>query len=261
MHRVLGSGAGAAHAGIGWEQHHGAGRGGSAAHASHHGGHAGSGGSHGGGTRSSGRGAVQRLAGEDDGALLSHSHFDSDRLHGPGYPHSYYSVGAGGGGAAIAGGGGAGGVADLDGTGSGTGGGAGAFAPVLRVHPDVLSQLELMLEGVYHESVSTSMRILEMSRVLRTKQELLELQNSGRRNALLGMSLKVAVLGVSLSAATFVTSAFGANLASGLEGVPGLLWLAAAASATMGAATYRYFDATIIRSSPAQAYARRRRRR
>lgn len=128
---------------------------------------------------------------------------------------------------------------------------------VLRVSHDALSHLELMLESVYHLSAETTMNIVELSRTLKNKQDLLELQQSNFRNYILSVSLRMSVLGVAVSTATFVTSAFGMNLPSALEGVPGLFYVATGTSALLGVYFYRLVDRFLIRSSPTQQYARR----
>ena len=136
-------------------------------------------------------------------------------------------------------------------------------ALLLRIAPDVLSQLELMLEGVFHSASETVVGLVELARSLRSKLDIVELQQSTLRNELLGLSLRISALGVSLSAATFVTSAFGMNLPSGLEsgaagsGTPVLFLAVTAVSTVVGLSTFRAFNAFTHRGSPAAAHARR----
>lgn len=73
---------------------------------------------------------------------------------------------------------------DHGGIGGPSAGGAASVAglpPILQVPPDSLSQLELMLEGVYHQAAETVVQVVELSRSLRSKTELLELQQSNYR--------------------------------------------------------------------------------
>lgn len=150
------------------------------------------------------------------------------------------------------------------GAGVGGGGGAGGPAaglglpPILQVPSDSLSQLELMLEGVYHHAAETVVHVVELSRALRSKTELVTAQQSTHRNILLSLSLRLSVLTVSISSASLITSALGMNLASGLDGSsPPLFWAAVGASLGAGAATYRAFDRLMSSSNPATAYAKR----
>ena len=133
-----------------------------------------------------------------------------------------------------------------------TGGGVpdGRLPQILRVSPDALSQLELMLESVFHSAAETHLATTELSRSLAAKQDLLDLQQSNYRNSLLNLSLQVSVIAVSISSATLVTSAFGQNLTSGLEGTAGAFALASAASAALGLAVYRAFRKYVEARSP-----------
>ena len=53
---------------------------------------------------------------------------------------------------------------------------------MLHVSADSLSALELMLESLYHMSAEANMQCGELLRAIKTKQELLELQQSNYRN-------------------------------------------------------------------------------
>lgn len=128
---------------------------------------------------------------------------------------------------------------------------------ILRVSPDALSQLELMLESVYHRAAELNMEAVELGRTIRNKQDLLELQQSNYRNFILSVNLRMSVLSVSIASATFVTSAFGANLISGIEAVPGGLWGVTAVSGMAGWYIFRSLYRATISSSPTAAYARR----
>ena len=141
--------------------------------------------------------------------------------------------------------------------GSGSGHANPGLPAVLRVPADALSQLELMLESVYHQSAETVVSVVELSRALRSKTELLELQQSNYRNYLLSISVRLSVLTVSISTAALITSGFGMNLHSGLETTPGLFWAAVGISAGAGAYCYRWFDKWSTKANPATSYARR----
>lgn len=128
--------------------------------------------------------------------------------------------------------------------------------PILRINAEILSQLELMLESCLHRCTETSTHVIEMSRSLTSKQNLLELQGSQQRNHILGLSLRISVISASISCATFITSLFGMNLISGMENTPGAFAATAAATAVLGATVYRAFDG-LVASGATTAQARR----
>ena len=57
----------------------------------------------------------------------------------------------------------------------------------------------------------------------------------------------VSASSVALSSGTFITSAFGQNLVSGLEHVPGLLFASVLGSACLGAGVYRKLDSMLTK--------------
>ena len=128
---------------------------------------------------------------------------------------------------------------------------------VLDISSDALSQLELMLESVYHMAAETNMLLVEMGRTVRAKQDLLELQQSNYRNWILSATLRMTVLSVSFTTATFITSAFGQNLFSGLEHIPGLFYLVTGCSGLVGYSVYRYIDHHTLNSSPTRPIGQR----
>jgi hypothetical protein len=130
---------------------------------------------------------------------------------------------------------------------------------VLEISNDGITQLELMLESVYHTAAEINMQTMELGRSIRTKQELLELQQSNYRNFILSASLRMSVISVALTSATFVTSAFGQNLSSGLmlEGTPGLLFVMTASSGALGYWVYNQMNRFVQSGSPTAAAARR----
>lgn len=130
---------------------------------------------------------------------------------------------------------------------------------VLEISNDGITQLELMLESVYHTAAEINMQTMELGRSIRTKQELLELQQSNYRNFILSASLRMSVISVALTSATFVTSAFGQNLSSGLaiEGMPGLLFAMTAGSGALGFWVYNQMHRFVQSGSPTAAAAKR----
>jgi hypothetical protein len=130
---------------------------------------------------------------------------------------------------------------------------------VLEISNDGITQLELMLESVYHTAAEINMQTMELGRSIRTKQELLELQQSNYRNFILSASLRMSVISVALTSATFVTSAFGQNLSSGLaiEGTPGLLFAMTAGSGALGFWVYNQMHRFVQSGSPTAAAAKR----
>jgi hypothetical protein len=119
--------------------------------------------------------------------------------------------------------------------------------------------MELMLESVHQLAAETNESAAELARKIRTKQELLALQQSNNRNFILSFTLRMSVMSVALSSGTFITSAFGQNLAIGfgLESMPGSLALATAASVALCVGVYRQLDKLQTKNSPTQAAARR----
>lgn len=136
-------------------------------------------------------------------------------------------------------------------------GGDGAFPEILRISPDTLSQLELMLESVYHRAAASTIAAVELSRSLGNKQDLLDLQTSNYRNYLLSVSLRMSMISVAVAFATFFSSAFGMNLTSGLEQLPYAFIGVSAVSAASGAYLYRLIDRLTVRNSPTKRHARR----
>lgn len=130
-------------------------------------------------------------------------------------------------------------------------------AEILRISPDTLSQLELMLESVAHRAAATTIAAVELSRTLQVKQDLLELQQSNLRNYLLSVSLRMSMVGVAVSMATFTTSVFGMNLATGIEEVPIALPVVTCLSLLMGGILYRAIDKTVTSSSPTVKHSKR----
>jgi uncharacterized membrane protein YgcG len=128
---------------------------------------------------------------------------------------------------------------------------------ILDIPSDSLSQLELMLESVYHAAAETNMQLVEMGRTVKAKQDLLEIQQSNYRNWILSATLRLSLLSVSLTSGAFVTSAFGQNLVSGLEGVPGLLWGVTAGGVGLGFGMYRFLDRHTLSSSPTRPMGQR----
>ena len=130
---------------------------------------------------------------------------------------------------------------------------------VLEISNDGITQLELMLESVYHTAAEINMQTMELGRSIRTKQELLELQQSNYRNFILSASLRMSVISVALTSATFVTSAFGQNLSSGLaiESMPGLLFAMTAGSGALGFWVYNQMHQFVQSGSPTAAAAKR----
>jgi hypothetical protein len=141
--------------------------------------------------------------------------------------------------------------------GGGGGGVDGAFPEILRISPDTLSQLELMLESVYHRAAASTIAAVELSRSLGNKQDLLDLQTSNYRNYLLSVSLRMSMISVAVAFATFFSSAFGMNLTSGLEQLPYAFIGVSAVSAASGAYLYRLIDRLTVRNSPTKRHARR----
>lgn len=63
---------------------------------------------------------------------------------------------------------------------------------ILRsISADALSQLELMLESVYHQAAEVNVQTVEMARTIKTKQDQLELQQSNYRNWILTVTLQM----------------------------------------------------------------------
>lgn len=131
-----------------------------------------------------------------------------------------------------------------------------SLPPILRVSPDALSQLELMLESIYHKAAETTMNVVELSRTLKNKQELLELQQSNYRNFVLSVSLRMGIVSASVSLATFLTSAFGMNLVSGLESNKYAFPLVAATSTAVGVYVYSWVAKQTWSNSPTRKYAK-----
>ena len=142
---------------------------------------------------------------------------------------------------------------------AGGGGGSWDDSPVpsvLRIDAEVLSQLELMLESCLHKCTETQTHVLEMSRSLASKQDLLELQGSQARNNILVQSLRISVISASISCGTFLTSVFGMNLLSGAETAPGAFAAVVATSAMLGVTAFLTFD-SLAKGGASTAQARR----
>jgi len=132
-----------------------------------------------------------------------------------------------------------------------------SIPPILRVSPDALSQLELMLESIYHRAAENTMNIAELSKTLSNKQDLLELQQSNYRNFILSISLRMSIIGAASAVGTFVTSAFGMNIANGLENNRSAFFVVTGVSIACGFYVYQAVSRLILTNSPTKQYARR----
>lgn len=129
--------------------------------------------------------------------------------------------------------------------------------PILRVPQDALSQLELMLESIWHRAAENTMNIAELSKTLSNKQDLLELQQSNYRNFILSVSLRMSIIGVAASLGAFLTSAFGMNIANGLEDSQTAFWFLSGMSVGVGIYVYERVNKLIQNNSPTVQHARR----
>jgi hypothetical protein len=134
---------------------------------------------------------------------------------------------------------------------------SGGQAALRGIHPDVLSALELMLEGIHYRAAEANVMTVELGRTIRNKQEILQLQASNYRNWLLSLTLKLGIATTSLASAGTIFSAFGQNLSSGLETVPYGVFASSAVAIAAGAMVFRTFDRMSSNSSPTAAYAQR----
>jgi len=83
--------------------------------------------------------------------------------------------------------------------------------------PEVLAQLEDLLEAVHHSAAGTTLAAVEMSRQLTIKRDLLQLHQRAFQNQILTENLHLTQAAVAVSASMWLTSIFGMNLTSGFE--------------------------------------------
>ena len=81
-------------------------------------------------------------------------------------------------------------------------------------------------------------RIVGLQGSVRIHQALEDLKLRSERNRIMRVDLLISISGVSLTLATVMGGWFGMNLASGIEDVPGLLWIVASGSAVTSAVAF-----------------------
>ena len=109
-------------------------------------------------------------------------------------------------------------------------------------------EVEFLLEYYVRALNRTHSQAVYLQYRLKTKQELAAISLDVYRNSLLRIDLQLSLAGMGIGCATVISGAFGMNLASGIEEVPGLFWPAAAGCAAAGLAVYIALAIVIRRS-------------